>query len=54
MLEPPGIFNGIIISVLIDHGAIKSFISRNSLLKCKWVEIEKNDFDRVEMASGRS
>jgi len=54
VLEASSKINGMVVTILIDPGAIESFISPNALLKCKLVEIEQNDFDHVEMASGRS
>lgn len=54
MLEASGKINGVVVSILIDPGAIESFISPNALLKCKLVAIEKNDFDQVQMASRQS
>lgn len=54
VLEASGKLNGMVVTIFIDPGTIESFISPNSLLKCKLVEIEQNDFDQVEMASGQS
>jgi len=42
---------GMIVTILIDPHAMKSFIFPNSLLKCELVAIEQNDFDQVQLAS---
>lgn len=44
-LEASSKLNGMVVTILIDHGATESFISLNALLKCKLVAIEQNDFD---------
>lgn len=54
MPEESGNLNSMFVTILIDPRTTKSFISPNSLLKCKLVAIEKNDSDQVQMASGQS
>jgi hypothetical protein len=54
VLETLGKLNSMDVTILIDLGASKSFISPNSLIKCKLVEIKKKYFDWVEMASSHS
>ena len=45
VLKTPGKLNNMDVTILIDLGATDSFISPNSLVKCKLVAVEKNDFD---------
>lgn len=52
VLEASSKLNCMVVTILIDPSATESFNSSNALLKYKFVAIEKNDFDRVEMVSG--
>ena len=44
--------NGMIFSILIYFGATESFISPRELTRSKFMEIEQQHFDRVELESG--
>jgi hypothetical protein len=52
MVEPASMIKNIYVSMLIDYGAINSFISPSALVRCGLEAHDQNKFRMVEMASG--